>query len=193
MVMVIPSSLSSRHNLFAKEPNVNNDGESPENDDNINVKTTIKINDGGSDLTDRFKYKVGENNFYINAEIAQNKISNFAPHLSQVNALMGVFDPQGEDTDQQNGNILNAMLSFPVNYSFNVVGKTMGDQKQVDQFVEKVKAIVLETTGDTDGIETLITPRTKNFTKVSVQANVESAAMIARIYEQLKEISVMRF
>ena len=116
MVMVIPSSLSSRHNLFAKEPNVNNDGESPENDDNINVKTTIKINDGGSDLTDRFKYKVGENNFYINAEIAQNKISNFAPHLSQVNALMGVFDPQGEDTNQQNGNILNAMLSFPVNY-----------------------------------------------------------------------------
>lgn len=42
----------------------------------------VKIDDGGSNLTDRFKYKV--------------------------NALMGVFDPQGgADDERQDGNILN--------------------------------------------------------------------------------------
>jgi hypothetical protein len=46
------------------------------------VQATVKIDDGGSNLTNRFKYKV--------------------------NALMGVFDPQdGDDDERQEGNILN--------------------------------------------------------------------------------------
>ena len=65
-------------------------------------ETVIKMDDGGSDLTERFKYKV--------------------------NALMGVFDPQtGVDDEHQQGNIMNALLKFPVRYSFNCVGRTNGD------------------------------------------------------------------
>ena len=46
------------------------------------VESVIRVNDHGSDLTDRFKYKV--------------------------NALMGNFDPQtGVDDERQDGNILN--------------------------------------------------------------------------------------
>jgi hypothetical protein len=45
-------------------------------------ETTVRIDDGGSNLTDRFKYKV--------------------------NALMGTFDPQTDNDDErQDGNILN--------------------------------------------------------------------------------------
>ena len=108
---------------------------------------------------------------------------------------MGVFDPQGEDNERQDGNILNAMLKFPVRYSFNVVGKTSGDEALVEQFVKQVKEIVLESTDDTDGIQCLVTPRTKNFTKVTVEASVERAAMIAVIYDNLEalELVVMRF
>lgn len=162
--------LPLHHNvqLFAEDPFNNNDGGSYDEEE-IMAEATIKIDDGGSDLTDRFKYKV--------------------------QALMGTYDPQGDDNDQQNGNILNAMLTFPIKYSFNVVGKTSGDTAIVDKFVEQVKEIVLETTGDIDGIECLITPRTKNFTKVSVQVNVESASMIATVYDNLEslELAVMRF
>ena len=65
-------------------------------------EATVKIDDGGSDLNDRFKYKV--------------------------NALMGTYDPQNTEIDNEshNGNILNAMLNFPTDYTFNIVGKTSG-------------------------------------------------------------------
>lgn len=108
---------------------------------------------------------------------------------------MGTYDPQGDDDENQEGNILNALLVFPVRYSFNIVGKTSGDEALVEKFVEEVKLIVLESTDDTDGIECLITPRTKNFTKVTVEAKVESAAMIRTIYDSLEalELAVMRF
>ena len=112
---------------------------------------------------------------------------------SQVNALMGVFDPQGEDDERQDGNILNAMLTFPIKYSFNVVGKTTGDTGE--KFVEQVKQVVGEATGDDDGMEFQITPRGKNYTKVTVQATVQSAAMISAAYKALEELemTVMRF
>lgn len=58
------------------------------------VEATVKIDDGGSNLTDRFKYKV--------------------------NALMGVFDPQdGVDDERQDGNILNGELEYYRPFIFN--------------------------------------------------------------------------
>ena len=81
------------------------------------AKATLRMDDGGSDLTDRFKYKV--------------------------NALMGKYDPPpsaaastgdgeggegGGDTERDGqGNILNAMLKFPTRYAFHAVGR-IGDR-----------------------------------------------------------------
>lgn len=130
------------------------------------AEATMKIDDGGSNLTDRFKWKV--------------------------NALMGVFDPQGEvDDDRQEGNILNALLNFPVRYTFNIIGKTSGDG--VDDYVEAVKKVVMATAGDE--IACKITPRGKNYTKVQCEVEVQNAAMINNIYDELEKMerTVMRF
>lgn len=131
--------------------------------------STVKIDDGGSDLTDRFKYKV--------------------------QALMGSFDPLGEDTERQDGNILNAMLTFPVQYSFNVVGKTRGDDALRDTFVQQVKEALMSVAGDEVEFEVTVTKRGNNFTKVTLRAEMQSAAMIASTYESLKalELTAMAF
>lgn len=130
----------------------------------------VRIDDGGSNLTDRFKYKV--------------------------NALMGTFDPPAElDNENETGHILNAMLQFPVTYSFNVVGRTSGDEEKKDVFVEQVKAAVTSISGPDQDMSLCITPRGKSFTKVVIQANVESAVMITNIYKELEllAMSVMQF
>jgi putative lipoic acid-binding regulatory protein len=130
----------------------------------------FRVNDGGSNLTDRFKYKV--------------------------HALMGTYDPPAEkDNENETGHILNAMLEFPVTYSFNVVGRTSGDDAKKDIFVEQVKAAVTSVSGPDENMSLRIMPRGKSFTKVVIQANVESAAMITSIYKELEqlEMSVMQF
>jgi putative lipoic acid-binding regulatory protein len=139
-----------------------------DDDDNIQFESTVKIDDGGSDLTDRFKYKV--------------------------NALMGVFDPPSNDNEQTNGNILNAMLSFPVSYAFNVVGKTNSNAEERDLFVDAVKRIVQANSGKQE-IACVITPRGTRFTKITVEVQVESAAIIRTIYQELGalEQTVMNF
>jgi putative lipoic acid-binding regulatory protein len=132
--------------------------------------SVVRIDDGGSNLTERFKYKV--------------------------NALMGVFDPPAEkDNENETGNILNAMLQFPVTYSFNVVGRTSGEEAKKDFFVEQVKAAVTSISGPDDDMALRITPRGRSFTKVVIQAHVQSAAMITNIYKELEQIemSVMQF
>ena len=108
---------------------------------------------------------------------------------------MGVFDPQGDDNERQDGNIMNAILTFPVKYSFNVVGRTAGDSALVDQFVADVREVIVLATGDSDGIQCQITPRGKNFTKVTIEATVENAAMISAAYEGLErlELTAMLF
>ena len=70
-----------------------------DNDNEINdeeemlARATVKIDDGGSDLTNRFKYKV--------------------------NALMGVFDPtDGVDDERQDGNILNGKFACSISEFF---------------------------------------------------------------------------
>jgi putative lipoic acid-binding regulatory protein len=126
------------------------------------VESVVRMDDGGSDLTNRFKYKV--------------------------NALMGVFDPQtGVDDENQSGNILNALLTFPVRYSFNVVGRTSGDDKLKDEYINQVKDIVASLSGDGDRMEVRITPRGQNFTRVTLQVTVESVSIINSIYDALEK------
>jgi putative lipoic acid-binding regulatory protein len=133
-------------------------------------ESTFHIDDGGSDLTDRFKYKV--------------------------HALMGTYDPTDgvENNERQNGNILNAMMTFPSKFTFNVVGKTLGNAEQQIQYVNEIKQVVYETTGD-DEISYEVTPRGTKFVKVCVEANVQSATMINSIFDGLDkiELTVMRF
>jgi putative lipoic acid-binding regulatory protein len=139
-----------------------------DDEDDIVARATVRMDDGGSDLTDRFKYKV--------------------------NALMGVFDPlTGDDTEHVDGNILNALLNFPVRYTFHVVGKT-NDETDKELFVESVKTVVQQSSGDA-AISCQVTPRSKTFTKVTVEAQVDSAAIIATIYKDLEalEQSIMQF
>jgi putative lipoic acid-binding regulatory protein len=123
------------------------------------------------DMTDRFKYKV--------------------------NALMGAFDPSKEiDTERNGGNIFNAMLTFPLKYSFNVVGRTEGDDTAKETFIGQVKAVVIKTAGD-DGSEMamIVTPRGKKFTKITIEVQVESSTMITSIYKDLEQLdmSIMQF
>ena len=98
------------------------------------------------------------------------------------------------DTDREYGSILSAILKFPVDYTFHVVGKTEGDDDVTNSFVEDVKAVVQEMITVNDD-EVTVTPRGSKFTKVSVQAQVESSDMISTIYAKLGdlELSVMRF
>lgn len=136
----------------------------------IIAPSTVRIDDGGSNLTDRFKYKV--------------------------NALMGVFDPaNGVDDERQDGNILNAMLQFPTEFSFSAVGRTNGDNLLVETYAQQVKEIVTALAGEEDNFQCQITPRGKSFTRVSIKVRVDSAAVINSIYHELDkmEMTVMKY
>ena len=135
-----------------------------EGDEPMMKSTSVKIDDGGSDLTDRFKYKV--------------------------HALMGDYDPVAGQVDDENqeGNILSALVNFPARHAFNVVGKTEGDGELQATYVEEVKAIVGGSTGDEENLEARVTPRGTKYTRISVEVTVESAAMISSIHEELKDM-----
>lgn len=144
--------------------------ESDPEDQPIIAESTVRIDDGGSDLTNRFKYKV--------------------------NALMGTYDPQvGDDNEEQDGNILNAMLTFPTRFTFNVVGRTSGDDSLKESYIEQVKKTVSSLSGDEEGYECQITPRGKSFTRVSIQVEVDSAGVVSTIYDELSNIdmTVMKY
>ena len=142
-------------------------------DDDVPIvaTSTVKIDDGGSDLTDRFKYKM--------------------------QALLGNFDPQtGEDTEADGqGRIISALTNFPSRFEFTVVGRTSGDDDAKEAYIERVKQIVGETSGSASTLECRLTPRGKNFVRVSVEVTVESPAIIGSIYDELDslEATVMKY
>jgi hypothetical protein len=74
------------------------------------------------------------------------------------------------------------------------VGRTSGSDAVRDEYVEEIKKVVLETSGD-DGIQCQIIPRGKNFTKVQCEVEVQNASMINTIYDDLDKLgnTVMRF
>lgn len=86
------------------------------------------------------------------------------------------------------------MLKFPVRYTFNIVGKTSGDDAVRDEYVEEVFKVIRGIAGD-DEMTSQITPRGKNFTKVQCEVEVQSSSMINSIYEDLEKVdrTVMRF
>ena len=161
--------------------------------DEVLFQSTVKIDDGGSDLTDRFKYKV---RYQYNYYLQKNHFCFFSPFTSncisysfgyfllsispthniknKVNALMGVFDPTDGKPDDENadGNILNAMMNFPMDYSFHVVGKiNAGEEEDKEklamEYVEQVRQMVLANTSE-KVIVTKVTPRANyKFVKVS--------------------------
>ena len=146
-----------KHKRLLQSSSPDNDIGNDDDNDAANVEpvyeTVIKMDDGGSDLTDRFKYKV--------------------------NALMGVFDPQtGVDDEQATGNILNALRKFPLRYTFNCVGRTNGDDTEKEEYVSEIKRIVSSLSGDEEGVEMRITPRGKNFTRITLDVTVDSVAII---------------
>jgi len=134
------------------------------------IESTVKVNDNGNDLTNRFTYKV--------------------------NALMGEFDPATSEADNENsdGNILSAILHFPTSYAFNVVGKTNGDDEKASEYSKIVEEIVRKNSGAED-FGCVIKPRGKNFTKIVIEVTVESSSMITNIYDELAALdqTVMRF
>lgn len=113
------------------------------------------------DMTDRFKYSV--------------------------NALMGTYDPIGDDDERQDGNILSAMIHFPANFTFNAVGKTNGDKKLQDEYVDEVKSVFLSICGDSDATFEVL-PRGKKFTKVKCELEVQSATMVNTIFEDIAKL-----
>lgn len=117
----------------------------------------------------------------------------------KVQALMGNFDPVGNDDERQEGNILNAMLTFPSRYTFTVVGKTIlgGEEDKGSTqkgYVDQVLKIVHGNTGDEEVVCDVI-PRGTKFVKVQCEASVQSVTMINTIYEELDKLerTVMRF
>jgi putative lipoic acid-binding regulatory protein len=134
------------------------------------IETTVKVNDNGNNLTNRFTYGL--------------------------NALMGEFDPATKEIDNENsdGMLLNAMLNFPTSYAFNVVGKTYGDDEKASEYSKIVEEIVRKNSGSED-LECVMKPRGKNFTKIVIEVTVESSSMITNIYDELAALdqTVMRF
>jgi putative lipoic acid-binding regulatory protein len=98
-----------------------------------------------------------------------------------------------KDNEYVGGNILNALLVFPTDYTFHVVGKTGADVKLQESFFEAAKSALMSLVDEP--IRCDVTPRGKSFTKVSMTANVPSAEVIASVYVKLEALplSVMQF
>jgi putative lipoic acid-binding regulatory protein len=148
--------------------NFNNDEQNDET--SIVPPAVVTIDDGdGSDLTDRFKYKV--------------------------HALMGTYDaPSGVvDDENQMGNILDKMLQFPTKYTFSVVGKT--ENINHGEYANEVELALISVLGSNAQVEMMVVPRGKKFTKVTATVQVDSASVISYIYDKLEALdaTVMKF
>jgi len=144
----------------------------------------VRMDDGGSNLTNRFKFKV--------------------------NALMGTFDPEEgtPDDDKQVGNIFNVMMYYPNEFSFTLVYKFSNpdnDDEETQKLVNNVKDIAASvllsssTNKNKDSLisnmEVITIPRGKKFVKISLKTMVNSGDDISMIYESLSDVEniVMKF
>ena len=116
-------------------------------------------------------------------------------------ALMGTYDAPTGTVDDENGtgNIIGALLQFPTDYTFSVVGKNnqqLDDENEAgDAYANEVKSILLQILGSDAQIEMRVVPRGKKFTRVTVKVNVDSQSIINNVYEELGslESTVMKF
>lgn len=140
---------------------------------------------------------------------------HFLPHhhqklTPQVHALMGTYDtPVGViDDENQTGRIIGAVLNFPTEYTFSVVGKTTTtsiatvattNTEECDNgggdYVNSVKLALTSILGSDAKMELRVVPRGTKFTRVSAKVIVESANIISSIYEELGALdgTVMKF
>ena len=177
LVFVVLASLEGGHSFHAsstatknKRPSLRLHDEQNDDASIILPPAVVTINDdGGSELTDRFKYKV--------------------------HALMGTYDtPLGVvDDENQTGNILDKMLQFPTTYTFSVVGKTENINHGV--YANEVELALISVLGSNAQVEMLVVPRGKKFTKVTATVIVDSASVISYIYDKLEALdaTVMKF
>ena len=117
---------------------------------------------------------------------------------------MGTYDPppSAVDDENQTGHIIGAMLQFPTEYTFSVVGKTIDNQQldndessAGDAYASEVRSALSSILGSDADVEMRVVPRGKKFTRVSAKVTVESASVIASIYEGLDALkaTVMKF
>ena len=93
------------------------------------------------------------------------------------------------------GALLSKMTGCLTNEDFDYrFGKTDGDEGKQNEFSQQIVDLVSNTCG-AEGLTFQVKARGKKFTKVSVEASVESAAMITAVYDDLKshEMCVMQF
>ena len=60
-------------------------------------------------------------------------------------------------------------------------------------YIERVKQIVGETSGNANTLECRVIPRGRNFVRVSVEVTVESSAIIGSIYDELDSLEATVF
>lgn len=85
------------------------------------------------------------------------------------------------------------MLVFPVRYTFHVVG-LIRDDASSKKFVEDVKTVVLEISGD-ENAKWEVLQRGEKFIKVKCEVEVSSSRMMNKIYMDISNIdgTLMRF
>jgi putative lipoic acid-binding regulatory protein len=79
------------------------------------------------------------------------------------------------------------MMVFPVRYKFDIVGKTLGDESIRHDYVEQIKTVVFATARDY-AMQCQSLPTKGDFTKIELECEVQSAAMINTIYNDLESM-----
>jgi putative lipoic acid-binding regulatory protein len=111
---------------------------------------------------------------------------------------MGTYDPVQavSDNERNSGNILNAMIQFPTDYCFNVLGKTQGDDSMKQKYIQDVTSIVEKVSGyGSEHFDIRVIDRGIRFTKISITVKVDSTSVINSIYDELGRIdmTVMKY
>ncbi len=116
---------------------------------------------------------------------------------------MGTYDtPLGiVDDENQTGRIIGAVLNFPTEYTFSVVGKTKltgSNNNKHDgggDYASNVKLALKSILGPDAKIELRIVPRGLKYTRVSAKVTVENANIISLIYTELGALdgTIMKF
>lgn len=116
---------------------------------------------------------------------------------------MGTYDtPMGViDDENQTGRIIGAVLNFPTDFTFSVVGKTdptvltNSNSNDGGDYANSVKRALTSILGSDSKIELRVVPRGTKFTRVTAKVTVESASIISSIYAELGALdgTVMKF
>lgn len=98
-----------------------------------------------------------------------------------------------KDTERSPSNILGALMNFPTNHTFTVIGRTNGDVDEQNGFVDGVREAT--SSAGTHSFDLNVSQRGINFTKATITLEVSSPEMISEMNARLNavESSVMQF